>query len=524
MSTYSIGNPPVDALKLSDLQSILNILPDNTSKLIAPKNIRNAVYTLYENIAFKPTNIPSSLIQYIGIDNSILTQKYFFGNRQVDGQYVMSDDLLSSDVDIFFYNTRINTGVYDTKLAFLAGTGSFYDGSTLNAPYLQAKSISATGGNYINLEVSNYIGDINLKSSYGDISINGIIMPNLSANSDSSKDGYVLKYRYNYGVPLAIWENSASQSSITSMISSTTVSISGSPVLLNGNNVNFTDIDPTPTTIGGIPAGTTFSNIPTTEMLRRLLYPYISPLLSTTLNQSYIEAGNTSSAASLVLTYTITRNATYSINGLSVTTGAYTGTLSTPGSIINGTTVSSIVPIPTTAIPATQSWLNNTWSLSLSDSYVTTKTSSVSIKTVIPWFYGTGTISCTSSAINTLLGSSVPVLGKLTSILTEPGTASITANKTVSLSTTGLLNNQGYIYFGYPADFPDLIQIKDQNNYDITNVFKKFIISGVSSPNIGWWSSKMYKFYIYTGSTYSYVPSLTTINYGSTYQFNFIST
>ena len=63
--TYSIGTPPTDATKLADFQSILNILPDNTSKLIAPKDVRDSSYTIWENIVFKPNNASRLFVDFI---------------------------------------------------------------------------------------------------------------------------------------------------------------------------------------------------------------------------------------------------------------------------------------------------------------------------------------------------------------------------------------------------------------------------------------------------------------------------
>jgi hypothetical protein len=120
MSTYSIGTPPTDALKLQDLNAVLNALPDNTSKLIAPKDVRDAVYTVWENIMFKPTS-NSGGTEYIGIDKADLQKKILIGKKTIGGGAVLSNNLLSTNVDVFFYNTRTEPqSDYDTRVAFLA--------------------------------------------------------------------------------------------------------------------------------------------------------------------------------------------------------------------------------------------------------------------------------------------------------------------------------------------------------------------------------------------------------------------
>ena len=76
-ATYSI-NPgtPTEANKLIDLNSVLNELPDNVTNLIDPHDLRDAVYTAWENIVIKPTT-NSADIEYIGVDRSDLYEKIF---------------------------------------------------------------------------------------------------------------------------------------------------------------------------------------------------------------------------------------------------------------------------------------------------------------------------------------------------------------------------------------------------------------------------------------------------------------
>ena len=539
MATYSIGTPPTDATKLADLQSILNVLPDNTSKTIAPKDIRDSSYTLWENIIFKPTTNSNISGEYIGIDQDTFQEKILLGKKTVGGQYIMTNDLLSTDVDIFFYNTKTEpTSDYNTKVAFLAGTGSNYYGGYVSSPYLQSVVVLNPGfDNTIDFEIKNpsyftngltsYGGNINIKSDYGVVTLNGLRFPTYSDMLSSSYDGYVLKYRWIGGAPYATWESIASQSSITSMISAGTVSITGSPVLLNGLDINFTDSTPVPTAIGGILAGETFSNVPVTEMIRKIIYQYIAPTLTSNMSSSFIESGNSVTAAALKLNYTIVKNSTYNITSLSVN-NPYSGSLYTLPIITNSTTVTSFVT-PTLggslSLAGTQSWNSNSWTITLGDTYPTTKTSTSSVKVVIPWYYGTSTTGGTSSAtINSILGTASGS-NKLTPILTEPAvSSSSTYNKTVALSGDGV-----YVYFGYPADFPDLVSIIDPNGFNVFTSFKKYIIGTTLNPIYApttppLWSGKSYKFYIYVGVGGGN-PITTTIGtyptYSGNYQFKF---
>lgn len=534
MSTYSTGTPPTNALKLNTLQDIFNSLADNTSGSIVPKNFRDAFYTVWENIMFKPTTAGGA--EYIGIDKSDFREKIFLGKKTVNNQFIMNNNLLSTDVDIFLYNTKSEPQLnYDTKVAFLAGTGSYIRNGNLVVPYIQT---TRTTGYSLDFEIINpsyYTsgsaslgGNINIKSENGNLKLNNIVWPTSNSNLNSSQEGYVLKYRWISGTPYAMWETLASQSTISSITSSGTVSISGNPVIINGQNYNFTSNVPMPNAVGGIAAGTTFSNIPISQIITMMLYPYIKPTLTTSITPTNIEAGDTSSLGNVKLNYTITRSSTYSITSLAVSP-SYTGTIVNPSTIGNGSTVTGFVtPVMTSLInlSSTQSHKSLTWSMSLSDSKGSTAASISTINVVTPWYYGTSTVSCTQSTgtnnINSILGTSSQSL-KLTPLVTEPAlTASSIYNKTVTLSGNGV-----YVYFGYPSTFPDLVSIVDQTGNEIINSFSKFVISGISSPNVpSRWSNKTYKFYIYVGSGLSAsVPLVTTLgsypSYSATYQFKF---
>jgi hypothetical protein len=242
MSTYSIGTPPTNADKLANLQAIFNELPDNSTKSITPKNIRDAVYTLWETIFLKPTSIGVGP-EYIGVDNVNLKEKIFIGNKQVNNSYVMTSDLLTSDADIFFYNTKADSLTnYDTKISILAGTQSLWNGSLILAPYLKSSRTDTPLGSYLDLTIGNdsiisgatYGGNININSSAGTVVINNVAMPTINQINylSNSADGYVLKLRYHSGptygyvgpyYPYASWEAIGSQSGTAISLQSATL-------------------------------------------------------------------------------------------------------------------------------------------------------------------------------------------------------------------------------------------------------------------------------------------------------------
>jgi hypothetical protein len=544
MATYSTGTPPTNATKLQDFNSVLNILPDNTSKLIAPKDVRDSLYTTWENIAFKPTTAGGSS-EYIGIDQESLQEKILIGKKSIGGQYVMNSSLLNTDVDVFFYNTKTEPQAnYHTTVAFLAGTGSNVNGGSIFAPYLKSTVVANPGySNTLDFDIYNPTyyddgtgtysgGNVNVASEWGFVTLNGLRMPTFLQNTvGSSIDGYVLKYRWVGGQAYAKWEASASASTSDTLYSTGTFSISGCPVGLNGLPIDFTSSVPVPVAIGGVSAGSTFSSMPLTEVVRMILYPYIAPVLTTSMVYSLIEIGDFTTQALQRLNYSIVKNSTYPITSL--VSNNYSQPLPSPGNINNGTTIGQITPNFNTAAYSNDStaYATFSWTITLQDSYPTIVPSTANFTSVIPWFYGSATVSATTTvglnSINNILGTSTTsVLGKLTKLIADPATsASSGFNKTVTLSTAGLPLNQGYLYFGYPSNFPSLVSIIDPNGYNVTTSWMSFTISTVQSAN-GYWSNKTYRFYIFVGSSPgANTPLLTTVgsspNYSGNFQFKF---
>ena len=89
MKTFS--QAPTETNELVDIVDVLNQLPDNSTKLISPRDVRDAVYTLWQNTMFKPTSVSASAITYIGIDqyqlkddsNTDWYPKVYFGKKQI---------------------------------------------------------------------------------------------------------------------------------------------------------------------------------------------------------------------------------------------------------------------------------------------------------------------------------------------------------------------------------------------------------------------------------------------------------
>ena len=548
MATYSANTPPpFQADKLADLNSVLQALPDNTSKMISPKDVRDATFTLWENTVYKITSA-SGGTEYIGIDQDFVTNKVYFGKKKVGGAFVMNPSLLATDTDYFFYNTKPTTSTnYNLKIGFLAGTGSNVYAGNLSAPYVYTRVTTEKDLEFEIVNPTFFVsgattqgGNIVVRSDYGHVILNGVRWPTSGSNNSSQVD-HVLKYKWINGEPYAVWEANVT-ASVTSIISSGPVQINGVPVTINGYPIEFTDSEPTPVDFGGIPAGSTFSNVPVVEMIRRMLYPYIKPRLTTSLNYSLIEFGDNSKLSSLDMSWELIRNSTYSVSR--GTFPANVPPTNFPGHPLpvttNGIFTGSIRVTPTNPnnhVGPTASWLQETFTLSVVDTYPTSVTSSNSIFYVIPWFFGTSTTAATQGTpIRNILGTvsttnpliTAITLNKLTPFLRGPATASTSDNnQVVRLSTHGLnLQNTGYIYFGYPSAFPDLVDIFQISSggasFSVFGNFNKFTVSNVSSAHTPtWWSGKEYKFYIYVGPSAS-TPQLTQINASSPFYSDFV--
>jgi len=533
--TYSYGYPgspatyPIETEKLENLGSVINQLPDNTNNEIDPQDVRDAIFTTWENIIFKPTTINTSSVEYIGIDQDWIREKILFGpKKRINGTNVLDNNLLSNNVgDIFFYNSKTSSTPTDlsTKLVFLAGTMSYWDGSDVKAPFIESKVVDNITLDYsLDLDIINksytrdlsgnptFSGHINLKSDQGTVYINELRLPTYTQNSEGT-DGQVLTFRKQTGGPTdlyyAEWKDPTASTA--------------EPL------VYFTDLNEVPQTIGGIQKGSTFSNVLIQDMMRRLLYPYIAPVINLTINPvvefnlGALPSGITQSYLLNVQNFS-TYSATFngSSPGTTITTTLFTiptnTTVATYG-VISMPSISSI------SVSDTKSYKTQSYTMSVSDMSGNSVTYSFVMNSVLPFYYGTSNASYTNSLINTILGRTYSTYfdNLLTPFLSEPVlTQSSIYNKTVPLSTPG--GSGKYIYFGYPSDLPPLAEIRDSNGFEVTSNFKTYSISGINSPNSRW-SNRTYNFYIYVGPA-GISPTTSTIGdliggWTENYRFNF---
>jgi|694.fasta_scaffold29185_6 hypothetical protein len=315
--SVNIGSQFETERKFGILPVIQN-LPDNTSKLITPRDVRDAFLTVWASSPIKQTT-NSSGTEYIGIDSGNpadrdIKQKIFLGKRSFGSQEIITADLLnkSDNVDIFIYNTKTDSASQSiTRMAFLAGTeSSLYT----NAPYIGSEYNSVS--NSLDFVVRNpqLNGGINLFSDTGYVSINGIKFPKVTDNTTGASNGKILRYVGNYPNGYLKWDSSNVAISQLGAVDKVT-KIFGGTVSLNGYELEFVNPDMTSSAVGGVPAGFSFSSTsfnngkwPLSEVIRKILYPKVGPSIVVNVdNQStglpYVELAST---ASISMNYIMT--------------------------------------------------------------------------------------------------------------------------------------------------------------------------------------------------------------------------
>lgn len=483
-ATYSILQGELtESTRKTDIYSVLQDLPNNSQKLISPRDIRDSFLSTWANSAFKLTSANGN--EYIGLDSNNPSDrdvklKILLGKRNVSGFDIMSDSLInSSDSDIFFYNTKPDNVIQDsTKITFIAGTSSNLFG---NAPFIEAKKENSG----INLNIRNPQSSINIVSNNGRVSINNINFPTVVDTSLNASDGKILKYQGTYPFGNLQWGDVTVNSTQVGSPGSTT-NIYGATVSLNGYPLEFIENRIVPQTIGGVDQGMSFSassfngqNWPITEVLRLLLYPYIQPdlrlsVINLDTGNKYAEVGQ---PANLFFTYSITTyaresseyvskyflrdggTASLTWDVISPVGGILSGTpgttfsfnqafqesnLGTLGEIKEYALMASTINPPTILNPVVSTF---GFSFSVVDS----------IEYVSPFL-----INFSSNLFDfDPLGMSNLLLDPLTNKIVEPygGTGSFIEYQ--------LINNSSYIYFAYSSNYPELSMIKDPNGFII---------------------------------------------------------
>ena len=290
MGTFSINigqptesfNYPVEEY----LNDLLLELPDNLEKLITPISLRNSFLSLWTSFPFKETMVGTH--KYISLDSTktlapnagVTASKILIGKRSFLSSDIMgtnNNNLLSSDIDIFFYNTKLDTiPNTKTKIVILAGNSfSFFP----NAPYIQSEQVSGITQSSLSLDFVNNSGDIYLKSGdYGSFSICGtnsvgsIYFPTKSEMPDGvNLNNNVLLWKGPTGYGKLVWDELKLPTTDYIGTTGSELNIYGTPVNVNEYPLELTDTRYVPSIIGDIGLGSTFENVSISEILRKMI-------------------------------------------------------------------------------------------------------------------------------------------------------------------------------------------------------------------------------------------------------------
>lgn len=495
-NSYSIfTGQVVESSSKADLFGLLEFLPDNTQKLIRPRDVRDAFLTTWANSTFKLTST-SGDTQYIGIDtgnpnDKDVKAKILLGKRSVGSFDIMSESLLNtSDTDVFFYNTKPDDADQNkTKVSLLAGTDrNLY----VNSPYLESEKVD--GESIINFNIINPSpgGSLNISSNDDVVNINGISFPTIQETLDNVGEDKILKYVGTFPFGNLEWsELDTSDFNIGSTGSET--NIYGDPVNLNGFSLEFIDDDLVPMDIGGVKQGDTFEansmdqngnytsandgqNWALGEVLRKVIYPEVAPELTLEVaapgNIKYAEVGKPATLSfsysiksfpkkddEVVAKWFLRNNASTETSWNIISEG---GPLSNnPGDVFDGTVnynVPGNITTPRTLEFELLASNNNDITLVPSSSLFgfdfRTKSSIEYVRPIIHSFIDTNYSLLSGPALNSIINSSNT--GKI-----------IKAMPVVGESLEFTISGGGYIYFAQPINYPEVSRIKDTNGFVI---------------------------------------------------------
>ena len=522
LATYSeaIGTT-TEAVSKTAILDVLSLLPDNTSKEITPRDVRDAILSTWETSAIRYTN--NGTDAYIGVDrDDVKDIKLLLGKKEISGSTILSTTLTGSDTDIFLYNFKSDSaGTQDLKISLLAGSSaSFFS----LAPYFKSSYVSSFGG-YLSLDIvnpANY-GTINIQSGgSASLTLNNLKFPspNYISNvtgdhsmaSASTVDDLFLVVRSGNSLELATYQSGGGILGTPN----TLTEIFGSPVELNGVPLEYTNLIPTVATFGGISLGSTFSNVPLSTMITSMLYPDYPPIATLAITNtsngplSYnnsLERRHGVAGITINYTYTLTkltnditstsflliRNSTSvgtfpntTLSGSGLVTQTYTDTVNIPGSVISAVIGKSVF----------------TFSVSPNDGILPPTTTSTSFEVVYPYFYGFSSTSSNNQATTQLYA-----MAETTKRIDIRGSQSLA------------LSGSGYLHFIYPSSYGTLSNILDGNDFvEYTHgSFGTWIYStqSLNSPTdpASYWSSA--SFYVYRKKLETTIPP------SQIYKFNF---
>ncbi len=485
--------------------SLLTRLKDNDSKFISEESMRTVMLSLASSFAFKETSSTQSGTAYfIGLDSlnvnyrdvyttttgassSWIRPKFLFGKRSYSGtsSWTASHDILSvasslltSDTDTFFFNTKLDTiDNRVTRLRFLSGINI---NRFPSSPYIQSQIVETGLVDAPSLDIINPIGNVDVRSIQGTVSINGIGVQTIASYSTPSNNK-VLLYQDGY----LEWGDIEYVEQDYIGVTGSELNIQGSPVTFNGYTLDFTDSRWVPFSYNDVKMSSTFSQFPISTLINRIIYPYLPPSCSIRLLAPF-ENGLTEVGTfpEPIVEFTVNKKTgdTGVVSLINMIPGSYPSIVSNVYQTITDVS-NGIVLSPVTAT-------STDFSVVVSDG-TSTASAVTSIKGIYPYFYG-------FSSLNTMTNIGLSDLAK---------SVEDKSDKIIDLA------GSGNYYFIYDFDYGTLSNIYDNfgNTVPIAASGGSFSVSSqlFSSPT-GLWAGK--KFYVYKWSSVPLIGPL-SINF-----------
>lgn len=455
---------------------ILLTLKDNEEKLIDPVDVRNSILSLWTSIPFKETK---TNVEYIGFDDTLdpnniqTTKTIFLGKRSFSGTQsyqsshdIMNSTLLNSNVDIFLYNTKADTVSNTlTRVSVLAGK-NFNLHSV--SPFIQSSMVTGTTHS-LSLDFVSVVGDTNFKSEQhsSTFSMNMITLPTIDRNYASASDSKTLIWRGNTSSGYLSWEEITLPATDTIGTTGSELNIYGSPVNVNDYSLEMSDNRYTPISVGGIPMGTTFSNYPIVEVLRRIIYTYLGPQCTIYTESNYYETGT---IPNIVLNYSITKRTenTQAANLINMIPASVDAIINNNHETVSGTAI-GIIP----------------------NGGIIDSTPNYFIVNVTDG----GTHPNSNASASTFVQGILPYYCGITSSNIVNGTGLLSLQKIVESQGDKdvYLQGMGNIYFMYDNTYPVLTDIVDENENSVFGDFTMSVMTFTSPQS--YWVNRQFKVY-----------------------------
>lgn len=210
-----------------------------------------------------------------------------------------------------------------------------------------------------------------------------------------------------------------------------------------GGTSSFTNLTPTPVTIGGIASGSTFVGATMSEMWEDLLYPYQSPAFSifTMSGQSTtLECGIDITAGVKTWTWGTTNSANVVASSIDI------DDITTPINLITGTDNDGTEDVSIGASPITKTTTatQHIWRITGDNTQSGSFTRNFTVTWFSPFYYGSGNAALTVADIQGLTKQVVNI-----------GTKVYTFNPSTEV-----------MYIAYPASYGTLSSILDPNGFE----------------------------------------------------------